>query len=468
MTNIKKTTIAILLTIVSLITIFTSPLTASASTVQAYSSALDDLSRDSNFNAEDYPDKPTDYSLQVIQIGEGAGGELFIYVYQPSHNTKDLKAKFINMSLQNHLAKEPEYKLYSLTWLNSNGVFDKYLVNDFTVSNDLKRYYNIATIYRPYDSSLGDAKAEALDDTNTYMGYEVGYCYGTQYYNDTLIYESVKVQVVDVEIVEVGSIRFTEGFHLYVDKSCEAHFMAFKVNNFDVTDVYDATVTYTTYDNGYTDGKENEKNYQKHEKKITCKDVGQNNPTGLFGYQYSWDRIQTIDEFKTMITNTKDEDIFFDKDALGSAQFVFMFLETQYLYTGGYLEDHIYYPLNIISTRVTDEGILSLHFATEKGAYNLGVVGDLVSDDGNPDFDVDITDNIQNMIDDLKKENDIVWQKFFALILLVIFILVISNVFLPIVIPIIEIIIKAFGIVLGMLLEIITYPLRLIFYPRRK
>ena len=63
---------------------------ASAAEAVSHSNVLDDLSKDEKFNPEDYPAKADDYSLKVIQIAEGANGELFVYVYQPSNDTKVL------------------------------------------------------------------------------------------------------------------------------------------------------------------------------------------------------------------------------------------------------------------------------------------------------------------------------------------------------------------------------------------
>ena len=99
----------------------------------SYSNVLDDLKKDKNFNIEDYPEKADDYSLNVIQIAESENGELFVYVYRPSNRTRDYKAKYINMSLHNRTDKALSYSLYSLSWVNSDGVFDKYIVNNFKV-----------------------------------------------------------------------------------------------------------------------------------------------------------------------------------------------------------------------------------------------------------------------------------------------------------------------------------------------
>ena len=64
----------------------------------SYSDVLDDLRKDENFSLSTYPSMANDYSLQVIQIAESTGKELFVYVYQPSGQAKDLRASSINIA----------------------------------------------------------------------------------------------------------------------------------------------------------------------------------------------------------------------------------------------------------------------------------------------------------------------------------------------------------------------------------
>ena len=59
---------------------------------------MEDLLKDENFGRNAYPAVADDYSLKIIQIAESSDKELFIYVYQPSHDTKDLTATAVNMS----------------------------------------------------------------------------------------------------------------------------------------------------------------------------------------------------------------------------------------------------------------------------------------------------------------------------------------------------------------------------------
>ena len=142
--------LAVILVLELLLTVF--PVRASAEgEATTYSNVLDDLKKDPNFDPADYPAKADDYSLQVIQIAESENNELFVYVYHPCGFSEDVKALFLNMSLASIEVKHPKHFLKPLTYLNSNGVFAKYKVGDFTVSKDEYRYYNITTIYRKAD-----------------------------------------------------------------------------------------------------------------------------------------------------------------------------------------------------------------------------------------------------------------------------------------------------------------------------
>lgn len=118
-------------------------LSAFAEEEKVYSNVLADLQKDKDFTSEDYPKNATDYSLQVIQIAESTNGELFIYVYSPCANVKPLIANEINMSLSESV---DDTKLYSISLLNKNGVFGKYLVNGVL----FQRNFIVTTILRAY------------------------------------------------------------------------------------------------------------------------------------------------------------------------------------------------------------------------------------------------------------------------------------------------------------------------------
>ena len=63
-----------------------------------YSSVMDDLTSDSNFNIEDYPSISNDYSLQIVQLAESINKELFIYLYNPSYESEPLVATSVRLS----------------------------------------------------------------------------------------------------------------------------------------------------------------------------------------------------------------------------------------------------------------------------------------------------------------------------------------------------------------------------------
>ena len=145
MTNSYKRCVvfALLLTVCMALFIGLYPATAYAAIQDGveYSSPVDDLKSDSNFDESLYPANEKDYSLQVVQIAESTDGELLVYVYQPSNGTKDYTATSINISTA--INDSLYYKNYKLELLSKDGVFCKYRVKDFTVKEDVLRYYDI-------------------------------------------------------------------------------------------------------------------------------------------------------------------------------------------------------------------------------------------------------------------------------------------------------------------------------------
>ena len=426
-------------------------ITASAEST-GYTNVFTDLQKDSSFNPDNYPAKEDDTSVQVIHIAEGENGELFIYVYQPCDATKDYRAKYINMSLENPLSKNLTYKLYSLTWLNSNGVFDKYIVNGFTVSSSAERYYNIATVYRPFDSAVDDVP-EAVD-TIQCKGYEVGQYWRAYYYNNHLFYEAKHIDTVDIEIQATGTVRYTEGFKLYVD-SCDSHYVAFSIVNYNVEQIYDADISYTmnNYEKStiYTVGggttTKLASSVTVESEYLSAKEVGSNDGDGWFGRKYSWYRITDVATFKKQVEDDSN-DTFSEEELAGldKAQFVFRFAETEYRLVSSPNASVSYY------SEAENIGILRLHFLAEGKIYNLGCVSDLVGTDSVPELTIDIADNIENME---------LWEMLFALICVVIFLLVLSFFVGPLKV-FFSVIWNGIKFIVEMLWSIVTLPIQLI------
>ena len=97
---------------------------SSIGVIGGYTNVLDDLQKDTNFNADYYPVIENDYSLKVIQIAESNEQDLFVYVYQPCSPNEDLKATSINISMT--IGAYLSYKNYSLMFINQQGCFVKY------------------------------------------------------------------------------------------------------------------------------------------------------------------------------------------------------------------------------------------------------------------------------------------------------------------------------------------------------
>ena len=143
MNLIKKVIVKIMLyiciIIVGFIILFGSGFSAYAS--EEYKTVLEELKSDPKFNEEDYPDKIDDYNLYVMQIAETRNKELILYAYQPSHIKYDLQATKISLSYGfSKDGKNLTPRLYPLKLLDTEGVFDKYLVSNYEVPNDNYRY----------------------------------------------------------------------------------------------------------------------------------------------------------------------------------------------------------------------------------------------------------------------------------------------------------------------------------------
>lgn len=345
-----------------------------------YSQVLSDLDRSENFNISDYPARQGDYSLNVITLAESEDSELFVYVYQPSGEGKALRASSINISLGT--GDDLSYKNYKLKLINSEDVFYKYAVEGLTVNLLPKRYYSLSSIFRPFDESID----EQAEDGNkiTEVVYEVAkqYCFTTK--DGAPYVEVIDIQTIEVTDKFVGFVRYSDGFKLYVG-ACDSHFVAFDTDK-PMDKLLEADVYYTSQSYSYsfitfvgeshTFG-EKQDNYAY----LTYTDRVEHNGGGLFAGTYTWDRIETVDEFiaendgwqnvysgaiiDVNVANKITEE---GKAALQGKKWVLRFAETSYSLNSGYGS------VTSFSTLVGDVTILRLKFETDGVVYNLGVV----------------------------------------------------------------------------------------------
>ena len=427
---------------------------ANAATVQ-YSSALEDLEKDENFDAAQYPEIEGSADIKVVHIAEGADGELLVYTYQPGNRSNHRKARYINMSLQTASDKDLQYKLYSLTWLNSDGVFDKYVVNGFLITNEPYRNYTIASVYRIYDDTVdASSDCESIDSVQ-YKALPVAQTWCLYYLNDQLVYEMEHINVVKITVYATGSVLYRNGFKLYQDR-CDSHYVAFSVDNFNVDKIYDADIRYTLIDYATTTYATTGTTHtevtgtQTIEKKLSHLETGSNEGDGLLGKKYIWNRISTVEDFIRECEEDANSEFSTEElVGLNQSQFVFRFVETPNeisIALGSQVDEY---------SEVSEIGILRLHFLSEGKVYNLGVVGDLVGSDSDPEMVVDLLDDMQNALEDS-------WQKIIMLLGIILLLAFLGPFVTPLLSVLINILWFAIKAAFSAVLWVLGLPFRLI------
>lgn len=380
------------------------PVIAKAESTVTYTNVLEDLQRDSSFSKENYPEKATDYSLQIIQLAESSNKELFVYVYQPSGQLKGLVASSINISTT--INDAVSYHNYKLELLNADGVFFKYKVSDFVVKDDAVRYYAITSIYRKWDKTIDPATGN--DNTVTEVNYNVSkqYAFGT--INGKPYVNCVDIDTIVVTDKFVGFVRYENGFTLY-NSACDSHFVAFNtdkpIDKLLEADVYYTTQSYNWNWTAFVGEKETFGTKQDNYSYLKYTDKVEHTGEGWFAGTYKWDRIQTVDDF---ISGENRENIFHGAvldvkvstkltdsalNELKGKKWVLRFTETAYSFTPDYTGTGSQYSS---STVVGDVTILRLKFETDGITYNLGVIDNKQTGGKDPsnstDIDVSLND----------------------------------------------------------------------------
>lgn len=367
-----------------------------------YSDVLDDLKKDGSFDESFYPVVADDYSLKIIQIAESVNGELFLYVYQPSGQAKNINASSINISTTVNDAIS--FRNYKVRLLNSSGVFYKYVVTDFAVLSEPTRYYAISSIYRPFDETI-DTQA-GNDNKVTEVNYAVNKQYCFSEINGKPFCNVVDIETIVVTDKFVGFVRYKDGFKPYVG-ACDSHFVAFNTDK-PIDKLLEADVYYTTQKYTWQSGlgigtkeyfkeKSDEYAYLKYTDKV------EHSGGGLWAGTYKWDRIETVEQFiaENDLTQNVYSGAVIDvnvankltdegKAALQGKKWVLRFAETSYSLTGGYGST------TEMSTLVGDVTILRLKFETDGVTYNLGVIDNKQTGSDKPSNEEEIQPEINN------------------------------------------------------------------------
>ena len=395
--------LAFVLGISAVITAAQVPVIAKAESTTTYTNVLEDLQRDSSFSKEKYPEKATDYSLQIIQLAESSSKELFVYVYQPSGQLKGLVASSINISTT--INDAISYHNYKLELLNADGVFFKYKVSDFVVKDDAVRYYAITSVYRKWDKTIDPATGN--DNTVTEVNYNVSkqYAFGT--INGKPYVNCVDIDTIVVRDKFVGFVRYENGFTLY-NSACDSHFVAFNTDK-PIDKLLEADVYYTTQSYDWSSApfvgvketfgtKTDEYAYLKYTDKV------EHSGGGLFAGTYKWDRIQTIDDFikgenreniyHGAVLDVKTSSKLTDEalSELKGKKWVLRFAETNYSLSGYSTTGSTFESYTLVG----DVTILRLKFETDGTTYNLGTIDNKQTGGKDPsnitDIDVSLND----------------------------------------------------------------------------
>lgn len=362
----------------------------------AYSKVLDDLKIDENFKVDDYPDVEDDYSLQVIQVAETKGGEVLIYCYQPAAKTKALTATKISLSTA--ILDNYSPKVYDLTLLNSEGVFQKYRVDGLTVKSDVVRYYEISEIFRAWDKDIDSIPLG--ENITTQKAISVGERWTACTLEGQVYYNCEKTEVVEITNMFVGFVEYPAGQNfmtwLYrMDKACQSHFIAFNSDH-EIDELLEADVIFTRQERFYLNGSSvSSDNTFKNPvtETITLNHTDETTvdvDTKFSHQKYSWKNIQTPTEFFNSVEGRKVYEkglinvtgkttlVESDKNIINNMQYVLRFYESEFSEETTGISGITFTK----ETAVTDVAILRLKFKYQGKTYNLGVVGDMQTGSG--------------------------------------------------------------------------------------
>ena len=347
---------------------------------EGYSGVLQDLRKDESFQSGNYPLSENDYSLRLIQVAESTEKELFLYVYQPSGETKNFTASSVNISTT--INDEISFLTYRLQKIDGSGTLYKYKVQNFTVKTEPTRYYVISSIYRPFDESV-DTPASG-GNTVTEVNFAVNKQYMLGKINGKEYVSCVDIETIEITDKFVGFVRYENGFNLYAS-ACDSHFVAFNTDK-RIDSLLEADVYYTTQKYRWSfinfvgeketfGEKEDKYAYLKYTDKV------EHTGDGLFAGTYKWDRIESVEKFtgnedKTKIFKSRGGDqsavTLTDEtlNELKGKKWVLRFTETDYIVQSGGTTG----ATTANSTLVGDVTILRLKFVTDGITYNLGVI----------------------------------------------------------------------------------------------
>lgn len=337
-----------------------------------YSSVLSDLERSEDFDIANYPTVSGDASLNLIQIAESLDGEVLVYVYQPGGKVAALAATEIRLSTG--INESLKYDDYKLMLLNSDETLYKYKIEGLTVSNSMIRYYDVAQISRLWDSRYDK---RVSDNSVSTVPYKVGRRWEALTLDNVVYYNVVDVEVITITDKLVGWIRYPNGMGVISTSACDGHFVAFSTDH-DIDRLLQAYVSFVVQ--SYKKSLSGEMSYGAEVPKTVELSYDQktsNSAGGLFGKKYTWQRIQSAEDFAT--NDALDSE---GKKKIREKQWVLNFYETEFtvpvgganILLGGLVSLGIAAAKGSTGSVVSDVTILELTFETDGEVYNMGAV----------------------------------------------------------------------------------------------
>lgn len=413
------------------------------------------------------------YFLDVLEIAETENNELIVYVFEPYfidindeviHYFGESHAKSINISVNEENLNFINYKLEPISRLLEHKfntsyyyVIYKYKVKDFVVGNNSTRYYEFSTLYSDIMPNGQEVGLQENGQTINEFGYSVAckYKYTTNE-NGSVSVDKQDSIVINVTDMFVGYARYKNtAAPSWIDKnSCDRHFVAFttdmRIDRLKEADVYFVRQdiaqvggfgnVYPTYGNKIEDYA-----YLKYTQQAEITNQG-----GWFwsGYTYSWNRIQTVNNFISSVDmTTVYSKAIFDISAestinsesrqeLENQQWVLSFYESDF--TDNYVSYGSATMHEIERTAVGEVSLLRLRFITDGVEYNLGAISNKQT--GSLDPINDTTTSVSLNKDWLK---DIwQWMKIILGILALVLIFALLAPFLPTIFSFIGLILK--------------------------
>ena len=428
--KLTYTIAAILLLIIGLLIAFNRGGAVNASAATSYSNVLDDLRKDPKFDPDKFTENAKDKGIYVIQIAESTAGELFVYVHQPAAQTIKLQATELRFSTAINENFQP--KDYTLTFLNRNGIFAKYLVDDFTVKSDTVRYYDIVQISRIWLDGLD--KPQENNDLGT-VAFAVGMLFTACTVNDTVSYTSIENSVIEIipESKFVGYFNYFDGLDTIISyKEADCWYVGFDTNKpIDYLTEVELSFKKRTVERNYALGIQTAERFGEWQsiKNYIIKGTDKGSTgNGFLAHRYEWKRIVSINEF---ITNPDYKLSDTERENMRLCKWVLRFYETERKTVGDYKTKQV------SSSQIADVTILRLKFKTDGELFNLGVVDNKQSPKpdqppGNADYKSPWEQYIEfcQLLEELTGISYIFWAVFFIVLVFCVLFGILS-IFLP-------------------------------------